>query len=45
LQTYKAAFNKEFYTNDKPQSQHINAIKLTGHVLLTTIRWKGLTVK
>jgi putative transposase len=30
LQSYKDAFNKEFYTNCKPQSQHINAIKLTG---------------
>jgi transposase-like protein len=31
LPAYKDAFNKEFYTNTKPQSQHINAIKLTGH--------------
>jgi transposase-like protein len=30
LQSYKDAFKKEFYTNNKPQSQHINAIKLTG---------------
>ena len=31
LPAYRDAFNKEFYTNNKPQSQHINAIKLTGH--------------
>jgi transposase-like protein len=31
LPAYRDAFNKEFYTNTKPQSQHINAIKLTGH--------------
>jgi len=31
LPAYKDAFNKEFYSNTKPQSQHINAIKLTGH--------------
>lgn len=31
LPAYRDAFNKEFYTNCKPQSQHINAIKLTGH--------------
>jgi len=30
LATYHDAFNKEFYTNCKPQSQHINAIKLSG---------------
>jgi transposase-like protein len=30
LATYHDAFNKEFYTNSKPQSQHINAIKLSG---------------
>jgi hypothetical protein len=31
LPAYHDAFNKEFYTNTKPQSQHINAIKLTNH--------------
>jgi putative transposase len=31
LPAYHKAFNEEFYTNTKPQSQHINAIKLTGH--------------
>jgi putative transposase len=31
LPAYRDAFNKEFYTNTKPQSQHINAIKLTEH--------------
>lgn len=31
LPAYHDAFNKEYYTNIKPQSQHINAIKLTGH--------------
>lgn len=31
LPAYRDAFNKEFYTNNHPQSQHINAIKLTGH--------------
>lgn len=31
LPAYHDAFNKEFYTNIAPQSQHINAIKLTGH--------------
>lgn len=30
LRSYHDAFNKEFYTNSKPQSRHINAIKLTG---------------
>jgi transposase-like protein len=31
LPAYHSAFNDEFYTNTKPQSQHINTIKLTGH--------------
>lgn len=31
LPAYRKAFNDEFFTNTKPQSQHINAIKLTGH--------------
>lgn len=31
LPAYHKAFNDEFFTNKKPQSQHINAIKLTGH--------------
>lgn len=31
LPAYHKAFNDEFYTKTKPQSQHINAIKLTGH--------------
>jgi transposase-like protein len=30
LQSYHDAFNKEFYSNKKPQSKHINAIKLNG---------------
>jgi hypothetical protein len=30
LHAYKDDFNKEFYTNNLPHSQHINAIKLTG---------------
>ena len=30
LPAYHDAFNKEFYTNKKPQSKHINAIKLDG---------------
>lgn len=30
LQSYKDAFNKEFFHNRSPRSQHINAIKLTG---------------
>lgn len=30
LPSYHDAFNKEFYTNKKPQSKHINAIKLDG---------------
>lgn len=30
LPAYHKAFNEEFYTNNKPQSQHINAIKLSG---------------
>jgi len=30
LPAYYDAFNKEFYTNTKPQSKHINAIKLDG---------------
>ncbi len=30
LPSYHEAFNKEFYTNKKPQSKHINAIKLDG---------------
>lgn len=30
LPAYHAAFNDEFFTKSKPQSQHINAIKLTG---------------
>jgi putative transposase len=31
LKTYHTAFNQEFYTNTKPQSRHINAIRLTSH--------------
>jgi transposase-like protein len=31
LPSYHTAFNKEFYSNVKPQSRHINAIKLTGN--------------
>jgi transposase-like protein len=31
LMAYHDAFNKELYTNTKPQSRHINVIKLTGH--------------
>jgi transposase-like protein len=31
LMAYRDAFNKELYTNTKPQSRHINVIKLTGH--------------
>ena len=31
LPAYHNAFNKELYTNTKPQSRHINAIKLTGN--------------
>jgi transposase-like protein len=30
LQSYKDAFNKEFFHNRKPRSQHIHAIKLNG---------------
>ena len=30
LPAYHDAFNREFYTNTKPQSRHINAIKLSG---------------
>lgn len=30
LRAYHDAFNKEFYHNSDPRSQHINAIKLTG---------------
>lgn len=30
LPAYRKAFNDEFYTNKSPQSQHINAIKLSG---------------
>ena len=30
LQSYHVAFNKEFYSNAAPQSQHINAIKFKG---------------
>lgn len=30
LPAYRKAFNDEFYTQAKPQSQHINAIKLSG---------------
>jgi transposase-like protein len=30
LQSYHDAFNKVFYTAKRPQSQHVNAIKLTG---------------
>ena len=30
LPAYHDAFNKEFYSNKKPQSKHINAIKLNG---------------
>ena len=36
LPAYRDAFNKEFYTNTKQQSQHINAIKLTGHFTFRT---------
>jgi hypothetical protein len=40
LPAYHSAFNDEFYTYTKPQSQHINAIKLTGHGILQIItRW------
>lgn len=31
MPAYHKAFNEEVFTNTKPQSQHINAIKLTGH--------------
>ncbi len=31
LPAYCRAFNDEFFTNESPRSQHINAIKLTGH--------------
>ena len=31
LPSYHTAFNKEFYSNVKPQPRHINAIKLTGN--------------
>lgn len=31
LQSYKDAFNKEFFTAKLPRSQHISAIKLSGH--------------
>jgi hypothetical protein len=31
LPAYHSAFNNEFFTLEKPKSQHINAIKLTGH--------------
>ena len=31
LPAYHDAFNREFYTNTKPRSRHINAIKITGH--------------
>ncbi len=31
LPSYRTAFNKEYYSNTKPQSRHINAIKLTGN--------------
>ncbi len=30
LQSYKDAFNKEFFNNKSPRSQHISAIKLSG---------------
>jgi transposase-like protein len=30
LPSYHEAFNKEFYSNKRPQSKHINAIKLDG---------------
>ena len=30
LPAYRDAFNREFFTNTNPRSQHINAIKLTG---------------
>jgi putative transposase len=32
LPSYHEAFNKEFYTSKKPQSKHINAIKLDGNM-------------
>lgn len=31
LPAYRKAFNEEFFTLEKPRSQHINAIKLTNH--------------
>ncbi len=31
LPSYHTAFNKEYYSNTKPHSRHINAIKLTGN--------------
>lgn len=31
LRSYHDAFLKEFYTNTKPQSKHINTIKITSH--------------
>jgi transposase-like protein len=31
LPAYRDAFNRELYTNTKPQSRHVNAIKLTGN--------------
>jgi len=31
LHGYHLAFNEEFYSSQTPQSQHINAIKITGH--------------
>lgn len=32
LPAYHSAFNQEFYSNKKPQSRHINAIKLDGNM-------------
>lgn len=31
LPAYHKAFNDEFFTKESQRSQHINAIKLTGH--------------
>ncbi|SNQ62307.1 hypothetical protein MNV_670013 [Candidatus Methanoperedens nitroreducens] len=41
LPSYHNAFYWEFYTNTRPQSQHINTIKLDGDMTIT--RWRGQT--
>jgi transposase-like protein len=30
LPSYRDAFNKEFYTNTKPRTEHINTIRMQG---------------